>query len=427
MIAETPVRPAAAAPANRLRMLLLLSALMAFTSLSTDIYLPAMPQMQRELRGNVELTITSFLLGFALALLIWGPVSDRIGRRRPLVIGMVLFVVGSVGCALSQTMGQMVFWRMFQAFGACTGPMLARAMVRDLYPRTQAAQTLSTLTVIMAIAPIAGPLLGGQIVRFGSWHGIFWLLAGMGGLMLVALRALPETLPPAQRATTRTRDAFGDYRKLLGNAVFMRYTLCVTLFYVSAYAFITGSPHVYIEYFHVAPQHYGWLFGLNIVGLMIVSLINRKLVGRFSLDTLLRAATGVAAVAMLVCAGVAELRVGGLVGIVLPVFVFFSMNGIIAASATAAALDGVPSQLAGSAAALIGSLQYGSGIVSSLLLAGLSDGTPGALIAVMAGFALACAVTACWRRVPPRRGLAVQTSTRNSLQQPPGASNKASP
>ncbi|WP_051237014.1 multidrug effflux MFS transporter [Ottowia thiooxydans] len=392
-----PTRP----PAGELRLLLILSALMAFTSLSTDIYLPAMPQMQRELHGNVELTITSFLIGFALAQLIWGPVSDRIGRRRPLIIGVALFVVGSIGCALSQTMDQIVFWRMFQAFGACTGPMLARAMVRDLYPRTQAAKTLSTLTVIMAIAPIIGPLLGGQIVRFGTWHGIFWLLAAIGVLMLLSLRYLPETLPLESRATTPALSAFADYRALLGNAVFMRYALCVTMFYVSAYAFITGSPRVYIEYFHVAPEHYGWLFGLNIIGLMAMSLINRKLVSRFSLDTLLRAAAAVAALGLLAGMGLAELHVGGLLGVVVPVFVFFSMNGVIAANATAAALDGVQPQLAGSAAALIGSLQYGSGIISSLLLAALSDDTPHTLIVVMTVFAVASAAAAFWRRGSP--------------------------
>lgn len=223
--AQAAELPATPGRKGELRLLLILGALMAFTSLSTDIYLPAMPQMARELRGNVELTITSFLIGFALAQLVWGPVSERIGRRRPLVIGVSLFVVDSVGCALSQTMEQIVFWRMFQAFGACTGPMLARAMVRDLYPRTQAAQTLSTLTVIMAVAPIVGPLLGGQIVRFGSWHGIFWLLATVGALLLLALRQLPETLPVERRATTPALGAFADYRVLLGNAVFMRYTL----------------------------------------------------------------------------------------------------------------------------------------------------------------------------------------------------------
>ncbi len=115
---------------------------MAFTSLSTDIYLPSMPIMAAELHGDVELTITGFLIGFSLAQLIWSPISDRIGRRMPLFIGMVLFVIGSVGCAMALTMPQIVFWRVFQAFGACTGPMLARAMIRDLYVRTRAAQML---------------------------------------------------------------------------------------------------------------------------------------------------------------------------------------------------------------------------------------------------------------------------------------------
>lgn len=161
----------------------ILGALMAFTSLFTDIYLPAMPTMARELQGNVELTITGFLIGFAIAQLFWGPISDSIGRKKPLYIGMVLFIIGSAGCAMSQSIDQIVFWRVFQAFGACVGPMLSRAMIRDLYSRTRAAQMLSTLVIIMAIAPIAGPVLGGQIIKFSTWHSIFWLLVAIGGLM----------------------------------------------------------------------------------------------------------------------------------------------------------------------------------------------------------------------------------------------------
>lgn len=393
--------PLASPVAQAWSFLAMLGALMAFTSLSTDIYLPAMPQMQRDLQGNVELTITGFLVGFALAQLVWGPVSDRIGRRRPLIVGVALFIAGSIGCALSQSIGQIVFWRMFQAFGACTGPMLARAMVRDRYERTHAAQTLSTLTVIMAIAPIVGPLLGGQIIRISTWHAIFWLLAGIGTLMLLALRWLPETHMPARRAKTPLSSAFADYAALLRHAPFMRYTLCVTFLYVGVYAFITGSPGVYIEHFHVDTQHYGWLFAVNIVGVMGLSLVNRRLVQRFSLDTLLRAATVVAALAMLAAVLLMTRHIGGLWGLVVPVFVFFSTNGIIAACATAAALDGVPDH-AGSAAALIGSLQYGSGIVSSLLLAWLSDGTPRALVGVMFASALGAAAMALWpaTRVP---------------------------
>lgn len=373
----------------------LLSALMAFTSLSTDIYLPAMPQMQRDLGGNVELTITGFLIGFALAQLVWGPISDRIGRRRPLVVGVALFVVGSVGCALSQNLAQMVGWRVVQAFGACTGPMLARAMVRDLFARIEAAQTLSTLTVIMAIAPIIGPLLGGQMVRATTWHAIFWLLAAVGVLMLLALRALPETLPSGRRTTTPWTAALGDYIGLLRNGAFMRYTLSVTFLYMGVYAFIAGSPFVYIEHFHVDPQHYGWLFGLNILGVMALSAINRRLVNRFSLDSLLRVATVVAVLAMAVGALLLNWRTDALWLVALPVFVFFSTNGIVAATATAAALDAAP-RVAGSAAALIGALQYGSGIVSSVVLAALHSHEPLTLIALMAAFAAASAAMACW-------------------------------
>lgn len=368
-------RAALAQPANSGALfIIILSALMAFTSLSTDIYLPAMPVMSADLQGDSELTVTGFLIGFAIAQLIWGPISDHFGRRLPLFIGMVLFIVGSAGCALSADINQIVFWRVFQALGACTGPMLARAMIRDLYGRTRAAQMLSTLVLIMAIAPIAGPLVGGQIMRIASWHDIFWLLAATGVVMLAALRWLPETLPAERRVKVSLRGAFINYYALLNNRAFMRYTLCLTFYYVSAYAFITGSPLVYIRYFGVDPQYYGGLFAINIVGVMAMSVVNRRLVLRHPLDRLLKVATRIAALAAVVLALVAKLD-GGLLLTVLCVLIFFAMNGIVAAASTAAALDEVP-ETAGAASALIGSLQYGSGIISSLLLALFSDGTP---------------------------------------------------
>lgn len=375
----------------------ILSALMAFTSLSTDIYLPAMPVMASDLQGDIELTVTGFLVGFALAQLVWGPISDHLGRRLPLFIGMVLFVIGSLGCAWSSSIGEIVFWRVFQAIGACTGPMLARAMIRDLFSRTRAAQMLSTLIIVMAIAPIAGPLMGGQIIRFTSWHAIFGLLAVIGVLMFISLYFLPETLPAEKRAPASLGGAFRNYQALLKNAPFMRYTLSLTFFYVAAYAFITGSPRVYISYYGIDPQYYGWLFALNIVGVMGMSVINRKLVQRHPLDRLLKAAVTVATLAVVMLAVVVKLHVGGIVAVVAGVFVFFSMNGIIAATSTAAALDEVPN-MAGSASALIGSLQYGSGIVSSLLLALFNDGTPWTMVWIMALFTLASAAIIVFQR-----------------------------
>ncbi|HDG9793604.1 TPA: multidrug effflux MFS transporter [Raoultella planticola] len=380
--------------------ILILSGLMAFASLSTDIYLPAMPVMAAELQGDAELTITGFLIGFAVAQLIWGPIGDRLGRRTPLFIGMVLFIIGSVGCALSVSIDQIIFWRVFQALGACTGPMLARAMVRDLYARTRAAQMLSTLTIVMAIAPIIGPLLGGQLISVTSWHAIFWLLAGIGLLMLLALRWLPETLPPERRQQGSPLKAFHHYGQLLRNRIFIRYTLSLTCYYVAAYAFITGSPDVYIRYFGVEPQHYGWLFAVNILGLMAMSLVNRRLVQRYALGDLLKVALVVASLAMVAMAFSVKLHHGGLVGIALCVFLFFSMNGVIAATSTAAALDEA-GEFAGSASAFIGALQYGSGIVSSLLLAGLHDGTPWTMTWIMGAFTLVSLLLA-WTPSAPR-------------------------
>lgn len=367
--------------------ILILSALMAFTSLSTDIYLPAMPRMSADLQGNAELTITGFLIGFAIAQLIWGPISDHLGRRIPLFIGMALFVIGSAGCAMANTITDIVFWRVFQALGACTGPMLARAMIRDLFSRTRAAQMLSTLVIIMAIAPIAGPLMGGQLIKFASWHAIFWLLVVVGVLMFASLWWLPETLKEEKRVNASVKGAFKNYASLLRNPKFMQYTLSLTSYYVAAYAFITGSPFVYIRYYGVAPAHYGWLFALNVLGVMGMSVVNRRLVSRYPLEQLLRYATALAAAAAVAMAACVWLHAGGLALMVGLIFLFFAMNGIIAATSTAAALDAVPGS-AGSASALIGSLQYGSGIVSSLLLATLSDGTPWTMAWIIALFAV---------------------------------------
>ncbi|HHN8544050.1 multidrug effflux MFS transporter [Citrobacter cronae] len=385
--------PVATASHTGLTFILILSGLMAFTSLSTDIYLPAMPTMATDLHGNVELTITGFLVGFTIAQLIWGPISDHLGRRKPLFIGMVLFIIGSAGCAMSTSITQIVFWRVFQALGACTGPMLARAMIRDLFARTRAAQMLSTLVLIMAIAPIAGPLIGGQIIRLSTWHAVFWLLALIGALMCVSLCWLPETLPEAKRVKASLTGAFRNYRSLLSNGRFMRYTLSLTFYYVGAYAFITGSPFVYISYYHVDPQHYGWLFALNIVGVMAMSVVNRRLVQRHPLEQLLKYATMLAALAAVALVLLVKLESGGIVAIIITIFLLFSMNGIIAATSTAAALDAVPN-IAGSASALIGALQYGSGIISSLLLAAFSDGTPWTMAWIIALFTLLSATLA---------------------------------
>ncbi len=368
--------------------MLILSGLMGCTTLSTDIYLPAMPIMEKRLGGNVEFTITGFLIGFAIAQLVWGPISDRIGRKKPLYVGMAIFTIGSVGCALSDSITEIVAWRIFQATGACVGPMLSRSMVRDLYGRTEAARMLSALMTILALAPIVAPLTGGLLQDLWSWRSIFWLMAALSAMLFVAVFFLPETLPEENRAHDSVMREFTCYLQLVGNKPYLSYTLSVAFFYVAIYAFIAGSPFVYISYFHVDAKYYGLLFGINMIGVSGIGVFNRQLVTRHALDKLLLCSTLTATIGGVGLLLSATTGWGGLLGVVGFVFVVFSMNGIIASCTNAAALDAVPATMVGSAAALMGALQYGSGIISSLLLAAFSTGTPFTMAWIMLLFAI---------------------------------------
>lgn len=377
-----------------------LGALMAVNSLATDVYLPALPTMTEVLGPGAELTISGYLFGFMIAQLVWGPISDSIGRIKPLLIGSALFVVGTIGCATAETMTQLVMWRVFQAIGACVGPMLSRAMVRDRYSLAEAADKLSVLTMIMAAAPIVGPSIGGLIVEVDSWDMIFWAVALVGVFIGVGVLFLPETLPEERRNKAGVKRAFQIYGELLGNWGFMKYTLCVAFFYMAAYAVIAGTPFVYITYYGIPERYFGALFALNVIGVMIMSFFNRGLVPRYTMDTLLRAASLAAFIAVLLLVLFTYTNWVGSIGVIVAVVLMFSTNGIIAACATAAALD-MAGDKAGTAAALIGSLQYGSGIVSSAVLAVFFNGTPWPMVWVTVASIVVCLGLA-WSKHSPR-------------------------
>lgn len=390
----------ASAKRHPLRVMAVLATLMAFGSISTDLYLPAMPEMARELGarpGELEFTISGYLIGFSLGQLLWGAVSDRIGRRLPVAIGIVLFIIGSAGCALSGTATEVIAWRIVQAVGACAGVVLSRAMVRDLFERDRAAQMLSTLIVIMAIAPLIGPMLGGQVLAFASWHWIFWLLVGIGALTLAALFTVPETLAPERRDLDAVRHALSRYGELLGDRRILAYAGIGGFFYAGAYAYIAGTPFAYISYYHVPPSLYGLLFGAAILGIMAVNMLNSRLVPRFGSDRLLRWGAAMVAVTGLASALAGWTGWGGLAGLAVPLLLFAALNGLIVANSLAGALAAWPDR-AGAASALVGAIQYGSGIVGSGLVGLLADGTPWPL-----GFTVALAGLgsfACTRLLP---------------------------
>jgi DHA1 family bicyclomycin/chloramphenicol resistance-like MFS transporter len=377
-------------PEGDIKVLAILSALMSFASISTDLYLPALPAMGVSLHadaGAVELTISSYLIGFSIGQLFWGPISDRHGRRLPITLGLLLFIVGSAGCALSTNVPMMIGCRLVQAMGASANVVLSRAMVRDLYGGHQAARMLSVLMTVMAIAPLIGPSVGGLILRVASWHAIFWLLMGVGLLTLWSLRVLPETLPPERRNTQSILSAFLGYAQLLRHPRLLAYAGISGSFYGGMFAYVAGTPVAYISHHQVSPQHYGLLFALGIVGIMVANQLNARLVHRFGIDRLIRFGAGLATASGAVAALNAWHDWGGLLGLVAPLFFFASATGFIVANAIVGAMEIYPER-AGSVSALIGALQYGTGIFGSACVAYFADGAAFPMGLTMAGFGL---------------------------------------
>lgn len=358
--------------------LAVLSMLMGFASISTDLYLPAMPLMAQSLvaeTGMIELTISGYLIGFSLGQLLWGPISDRYGRRPSVAAGLVLFVFGSAGCALATSAQILIAWRVVQAVGACAGVALSRAMVRDFYQGNRAAQMLSTLITVMTIAPLIGPTVGGQIVALAGWRAIFWVLVGVGLATLCALMSIPETLPVARRNQEHLGLAMLRYLTLLKNRRLLGYVGTGAFLYAGMYAYIAGTPFAYISYYHVPVQKYGLLFAVGIVGIMLANMLNARLVLRHGYDRVLLVGCYAGAFSALVTAFAAGSGWGGLWGLVIPLFIFASTTGLIVANSITGAMALFPER-AGAVSALTGALQYGSGILGSGLVGLFADNTP---------------------------------------------------
>ncbi|WP_349999121.1 multidrug effflux MFS transporter [Stenotrophomonas lacuserhaii] len=360
------------------RVLAVLGALMGFASISTDFYLPAMPAMAIALHatsGMLAFSITGYLIGFSVGQLFWGPVSDKFGRRLPVAAGIVLFVIGSAGCALSDSAETIIGWRIIQALGASACVVISRAIVSDLYKGARAARMLSTLMVVMAIAPLLGPLVGAQVAAWAGWRAIFWLLVALGLAALAALYTIPETLSPLRRQAGLLSGAFARYARLLTERRILAYAGAGGFFYAGMFAYIAGTPFAYIIYHHLPAQYYGLHFGAGILGIMGTNVLNARLVARMGADRLLIVGALIAALAGTASAVAAWTDWGGLWGLLLPLFVFVSCTGLIVANSVAGALAGF-SMEAGSVSAVVGALQYGSGIAGSGLVGLFTDGTP---------------------------------------------------
>lgn len=405
--------PLTAARRTGLLVTFILGGLTALPPLSMDMYLPALPQVTTALNSpaaTVQLTLTACLAGMALGQLVIGPMSDKWGRRRPLLAGMVVYVLATALCALAPTTELLIAFRLLQGLAGAAAIVIARAVVRDLYDGVEMARFFSTLMLISGAAPIVAPLIGGQVLRFADWRGVFVVLTAVGlVLTLVVWRRLDETLPPERRHTGGVGSALRTMRGLLGDRVFAGYTLAGGFAFAVLFSYISASPFVVQEIYGASPQTFSLLFGLNSVGLIIVGQVNGKLlVGRVSLDKALAVGLGVitAASVALLLMSTGVFGEAGLVPVSAGLFVLMSAMGLVLPNTNAQALMRTP-HAAGSASALLGTSSFLVGAIASPLvgIAGEDTAVPMAVVQLVCSLlAVGCFLGMCrpWRTREPQ-------------------------
>ncbi|MFI6081041.1 multidrug effflux MFS transporter [Streptomyces sp. NPDC051217] len=391
---------------------LVLGGLTALPPLSMDMYLPALPAVTRALGSSAataQLTLTACLTGMALGQLVVGPMSDKWGRRKPLLLGMVVYVFATAICALAPTVELLIGFRLLQGLAGAAGIVIARAVVRDLYDGVEMARFFSTLMLISGVAPVIAPVIGGQVLQVTDWRGIFVVLTFVGiALTLVVVKWLHETLPSEKRHGGGVGEALSTMRGLLADRVFTGYMLAGGLAFAALFAYIAASPFVVQEIYGASPQTYSLLFGVNSIGLITVGQINgRLLVGRVSMDKVL--ALGLVVITL---AGAALLLMTsgvfgepGLVPVAAGLFVLMSAMGLAMPNTNALALMRTP-HAAGSASALIGTASFLIGAVASPLvgIAGEETAVPMAVVQVVCGVgSLVCFLALCRPWQPQHR------------------------
>ncbi|HTJ79802.1 MAG TPA: Bcr/CflA family multidrug efflux MFS transporter [Rariglobus sp.] len=385
--------PAAGAPAiPSMRILVLvLGTLTALGPLAIDMYLPALPWIARDLNvdlGAIQFTLSVFMIGISVGQAFYGPIVDRYGRRGPLLIGMVVFVVAAVGCAHAHSMKSLLLWRLLMALGGSASMVIPRAVVRDFFNEKESARMYSLLMLILGVSPILAPTLGGQMLGWTGWRGIFWVLAGIGVLCTATiLWGMPESLPKAARSQGGVGLALRTYAKLLADRRFLGAALASGFTLGAIFAYLSGSSFVFIELFKLTPQQYALVFGFNACGLIAASQFNRWLLNRHSSWQVLSVAFLAAAIVGLALLAVGATGIGGLPAVIGLLFLNLSCAGIIMPNIAAVAMAPFGA-VAGSASALLGTVQFALGAASGALVGVLHNGTLLPMTAGVAGCAL---------------------------------------
>jgi len=375
-------------PRSELELIFIIAFLAAFAPLSTDMYLPAFPEIETYFAtssGNVQLSLSSFFAAFALGQLVFGPLSDQFGRKRPLYCGLLLFLASSLSCIFAPNIWVLIGLRFLQGLGACAGAVISLAIVRDVFDGSRAVRTFSILAIVGGLAPMVSPVLGGFLLRVASWKMIFWVLVVVGLFCLAATSLrLPETARRKKRAV-RGKLVLGAYWHVLKNPRFTLFTLGLSFTLAGLFAFISGSPFVFMKLYGLSPWQYGVVFACNVVAMIIAANVNAMFVAKISPQKLLKTGSR-----MQVCFGLILLVTGvtgwgGMWGILIPIFCFSLCINLIIPNATALAMAPFK-RCAGTASALLGAMQFAIASLTAMSM-GLVGGN--------SALPMACAIALC--------------------------------
>ena len=361
----------------------LLSAMGAF---SIDMYLPGFPDIAKDLHttiAHITLSITSFFIGISIGQMIYGPLLDKFGRKKPLYVGLVVYLLTSLACAYAPTADALIGIRFLQALGSCAGMVASRALVRDIFPVNENAKIFSLLMLVLAISPIVAPTLGGYMTALFGWQSIFYILAGIAGVTLILVYfKLPQGRPPDSLLSLHPRPIINGFWEVARVPQFYTYAFAGAIASSGLYAYIAGSPFVFMDLYHVSEKQYGWIFAFVAMGLIGASQANTLLLRKYSSEQIIRVTLFCQCLAGMSLVLGTWFHFLGLFSTIFLIWVFLSTQGFAFPNSSALCLAPFTKN-AGTASALMGAIQLGIGAVSTALVSILNNGTPMPMSAVM--------------------------------------------